>query len=88
MNRNGEPTVALYNLGNSQAEDLTHFIAVLEHALGKKAVLDLQPMQPGDVAETFADIAASTRDLGFKPVTGIKQGIPKFVEWYRDYHGV
>ena len=82
----GEPPVALYNLGNSQAEDLTHFIAVLEKTLGKKAVIDLQPMQPGDVPETFADIAASTRDLGYKPATRIETGIPKFIEWYRVYH--
>ena len=80
------PPTALYNLGNSRAEDLTHFIAVLEKALGKKAVIDLEPMQPGDVAETFADITASTRDLGFKPTTSIERGIPKFVEWYRGYH--
>jgi UDP-glucuronate 4-epimerase len=81
-----EPPTALYNLGNSCAEDLMHFISVLEKALGKKATVDLKPLQPGDVPETFADIAASTRDLGFKPATGIEQGIPKFVEWYRSYH--
>ena len=82
-----EPPVALYNLGNSQAEDLLHFISVLESALGKKAILDFQPMQKGDVPETYADITASTRDLGFKPTTSIEQGLPKFVEWYRKYHG-
>jgi UDP-glucuronate 4-epimerase len=82
----GEPPMALYNLGNSQAEDLMRFITVLENALGKKAIVDLQPLQPGDVPETYADITASTRDLGFKPVMGIEQGIPKFVEWYRSYH--
>jgi len=78
---------ALYNLGNSQAENLMDFIAVIEKALGKKAIIDLQPMQQGDVPETFADIAASARDLGFTPRTGIEHGIPKFVEWYRGYHG-
>ena len=82
----GEPPAAVYNLGNSYAEDLLRFIAVLENALGKKAIIDLQPLQPGDVPETYADIAATTRDLGFKPTTGIEQGIPKFVEWYRGYH--
>ncbi|MDE1900172.1 MAG: GDP-mannose 4,6-dehydratase [Alphaproteobacteria bacterium] len=86
VDKGAEPPVALYNLGNSQAEDLTRFIAVLENALGKKAIIDLQPMQPGDVPETFADIAASARDLGFKPMTGIEQGIEKFVAWYRGYH--
>ncbi|MDR3448255.1 MAG: NAD-dependent epimerase/dehydratase family protein [Alphaproteobacteria bacterium] len=82
----GEAPCALYNLGNSQAENLMDFIAVMEKALSKKAVIDFQPLQPGDVPETFADITASTRDFGFKPVTGIEQGIPKFVEWYRGYH--
>jgi UDP-glucuronate 4-epimerase len=81
-----EPPHAVYNLGNSQAEDLLHFIGVLENALGQKAVLDLHPMQPGDVPETFADIAASTRDLEYRPTTRIEQGIPQFVEWYRQYH--
>jgi UDP-glucuronate 4-epimerase len=81
-----EPPVAVYNLGNSRAEDLMHFITLLEQALGKKAVIDFQPLQPGDVPETTADIDISTRDLGFKPKVRIETGIPKFVEWYRAYH--
>jgi UDP-glucuronate 4-epimerase len=80
------PPARLYNLGNSHAENLMDFISVLEVALGKKAQVDFQPLQPGDVPETFADIAASTRDLGFHPKTPISEGIPKFVEWYRNYH--
>jgi len=79
---------ALYNLGNNRPEELTTFIGVLEEALGRKAELDLQPIQPGDVEATYADIEASTRDLGFVPATPIEQGIPRFVAWYRDYHGV
>ena len=63
------------------------FIEVIEQALGKKAEIDFQPMQPGDVQATYADIAASQRDLGFQPSTSIDEGIPKFVAWYRDYHG-
>jgi len=86
--RGVEPPAALYNLGNSHAEELMRFISILENTLGKKAIIDPQPMQQGDVYETFADIAATTRDLGFKPATGIEQGIPKFVEWYRGYHKV
>ena len=65
QDKSGEPPMALYNLGNSQAEDLMRFIGVLENALGQKAVMDLQPMQPGDAPETYADISASMRDLGF-----------------------
>lgn len=77
---------ALYNLGNSRAENLMDFIGALEKALNKKAQYDFQPIQPGDVLETFADISASTRDLGYKPTTSIETGIPKFVEWYKSYH--
>jgi UDP-glucuronate 4-epimerase len=80
------PPHALYNLGNHRAEKLTDFIAVLERALGRKAELRLEPMQPGDVARTFADIEASQRDLGFAPATPISVGLPKFVEWYRGYY--
>ncbi|HEU0117002.1 MAG TPA: NAD-dependent epimerase/dehydratase family protein [Alphaproteobacteria bacterium] len=82
----GDVPAALYNLGNSKAEDLMDFIGTLEKALGKKAEYDFQPMQPGDVKETFADITSSTRDLGYKPKTTIAEGIPRFVEWYRGYH--
>ena len=81
-----EPPAALYNLGNSKAEDLLHFIATLENALGKKAIIDFQPIQAGDVPETFADITASARDLGFAPKIGIEQGLNKFTEWYHAYH--
>jgi UDP-glucuronate 4-epimerase len=77
----------LYNLGNHRCETLPRFIELIEQALGKKAQLDLQPMQPGDVRETFADIEAARRDLGFEPRTSIDEGIPRFIAWYRDYHG-
>jgi UDP-glucuronate 4-epimerase len=78
----------LYNLGNHRAEDLRHFIDVLERAVGKTARKEMRAMQPGDVAETYADIDASTRDLGFRPKTTIEEGLPKFVEWFRSYHRV
>jgi UDP-glucuronate 4-epimerase len=84
----GAPPVKLYNLGNSCAENLMDFIAVLENALGKKAQYDFQPLQPGDVVETFADITASTHELGFKPVTSIAEGVPKFVAWFKGFHNV
>jgi UDP-glucuronate 4-epimerase len=84
----GEPPHRLYNLGNHRSEPLMRFIEVIEKSCGKKAKLDLQPMQPGDVRETYADIQPSTRDLGFQPKTTIDQGVPRFVAWYRDYHGV
>jgi len=78
----------LYNLGNSKSEQLMHFIEVIEDAIGKKAIIDLQPMQPGDVKETYADIKLSIKDLNFHPTTTIKEGIPLFVEWFKKYHKV
>jgi UDP-glucuronate 4-epimerase len=82
-----DPPHALYNLGNHRSEALMEFIGLIEAATGRKAELNLLPMQPGDVRETYADIAASQRDLGFEPKTTIREGIPRFVDWYRSYHG-
>ena len=77
----------LYNLGNNRSEELLDFIATIEAALGKKALIELAPIQPGDVKDTYADIETSRRDLGFAPKTTIREGIPKFVAWYRFYYG-
>jgi UDP-glucuronate 4-epimerase len=77
----------IYNIGNHHPTPLLRFIAVLEEALGRRANLRLVPMQPGEVKETFADIEASSRDLGFHPRTPIEEGIPRFVAWYNAYHG-
>ena len=82
----GDPPHALYNLGNCKPQKLTDFVAVLEQSIGRKAELIFEPMQPGDVPTTFADIEASRRDLGFEPLTPIEAGLPNFVNWYRDYH--
>lgn len=78
----------IYNLGNHRSESLMDFIRTIEAALGIKATLDLLPMQVGDVKETFADIEASRRDLGFEPRTSIADGIPRFIAWYKDYYRV
>ncbi len=78
----------LYNIGNHQPVDLLRFIEVLEQALGKKAEKKLLPMQPGDVPATYADIDDLTRDMGFKPTTPIEVGIPRFVQWYREFYKV
>jgi UDP-glucuronate 4-epimerase len=77
---------ALYNIGNHRSEDLMRVVELLEQAVGKKALISPEPMQPGDVRETFADISAIERDHGFKPTTTIDEGVPRFVEWYREYH--
>jgi UDP-glucuronate 4-epimerase len=82
---NGTPH-RIYNLGNSTPEPLMGLIETLEIALGKKAEKVFEPMQPGDVKETYADIEASRRDLGFEPTVPINVGVPRFVEWYRAYH--
>ena len=79
---------AVYNIGNSRSEDLMRVVELLEQATGRKALLDPQPMQPGDVKDTFADISAIERDHGFRPTTSIDEGVPRFVAWYREYHKV
>lgn len=81
-------THALYNIGNSRSEELTRVVGLLEEATGRKALIDPQPMQAGDVKDTFADISAIERDIGFRPTTSIDQGVPQFVDWYRGYHGL
>jgi UDP-glucuronate 4-epimerase len=78
----------LYNIGNNNSEELTRMIEIIEEACGRKAEKQLMPMQPGDVRDTFADISAIQRDLGFQPSTKIDVGVPRFVDWYRSYHGI
>jgi UDP-glucuronate 4-epimerase len=77
---------AIYNIGNSRSEDLMRVVALLEQATGRKALLSPEPMQAGDVRETFADISAIERDHGFEPKVTIDEGVPRFVQWYREYH--
>lgn len=76
----------VYNIGNHQPAELMRFIEVLEQALGKKAEKKLMPMQPGDVPATYADIDDLSRDVGFAPATPIEEGIPRFVQWYREFY--
>lgn len=76
----------LYNIGNHRSEHLMKVVEILEHECGRPAQIDFQPIQPGDVRETFADITAIAGDLGYAPTTAIEVGVPRFVQWYRDYH--
>ena len=76
----------IYNIGNSHPEDLTYVISLLEKEFGRPAAKEMLPMQPGDVAATYADVADLERDIGFKPSTPIEDGIARFAKWYRDYH--
>lgn len=83
----GQMPHRVYNIGNSQSEKLMDFVAAVENALGKKAEIDFQPMQPGDVADTYADIEDTRRDFGFNPRTSMNDGVVKFIEWYMEYYG-
>ena len=76
----------VFNLGNSQPVELTYFIQCIEKELGRKARMNLLPLQPGDVPETTADIDKSRRMLGFSPKVGIEQGIKEFIAWYKAYY--
>lgn len=82
------PPHRVYNLGNNKREPLLKLIEILEKSIGKKAKQRVEPMQPGDVQATYADIDAARRDLGFEPRTPIEVGVPRFIAWYREYHGV
>lgn len=73
----------IFNLGESQTVKLSYLIELLENALGKKAVIDRQPPQPGDVPITFANIAKAREKLGYNPQVKIEEGIPKFIDWFR-----
>ena len=76
----------VYNIGNNKPVELMHMIEVLEKAIGRTANKNMMDIQPGDVPETFADIDALQRDVGFKPDTPIETGIERFVDWYKSYH--
>jgi UDP-glucuronate 4-epimerase len=78
----------LYNIGNSQPVEVMHVIATLERLLGRKALLEMLPMQPGDVPATYADVDDLVRDAGFRPSTPIDEGIGRFVAWYREYYKI
>lgn len=78
----------VYNVGNHHPEELMHVVGLLERELGRTAIKELLPMQPGDVLETFADVEDLMRDTGFVPSTPIEQGVRNFVAWYRHYHKV
>jgi UDP-glucuronate 4-epimerase len=78
----------IYNIGNHQPVELLRFIEVLEQAIGKNAKKKLLPIQPGDVPATYADIEDLSRDVGFKPLTPIEVGLPRFVQWYRDFYKI
>jgi UDP-glucuronate 4-epimerase len=77
----------VFNIGNAHPEQLLHFIALLEQAIGCKAIQQLEPMQPGDVVATAADTSALEAWVGFRPSTPLELGIERFAAWYRSYYG-
>ncbi|MBU8918671.1 NAD-dependent epimerase [Bacillus sp. FJAT-29953] len=76
----------IYNIGNNNPVKLMVFIQILEKLIGKKAIVELLPMQPGDVKETYADITSLQNDVGFYPATPLELGLGQFVDWYKKYH--
>jgi UDP-glucuronate 4-epimerase len=78
----------LYNIGNGRPEAIGSLIQAIELATGRTAVRKLQPMQPGDIRSTFADITSAREELGYDPKTPISEGVPEFVAWYKNYHGL
>jgi UDP-glucuronate 4-epimerase len=78
---------AIYNIGNHQPVGLLDYIGILERALGKKAKLEMKPMQPGDVKATYADTRALQKAVGFAPSTPLNEGLARFAEWFRSYYG-
>jgi len=90
--RNPDPATSaapwrLYNIGNHEPVGLLTLIELIEEALGRKAVKNLLPLQPGGVTETYADVGALARDIGFRPNTPVRVGVRRFVDWYLSYYG-
>lgn len=77
----------IYNIGNDSPVSLRDYIAAIEDALGLKAELELLPLQPGDVPETHADVRALAEATGYRPATPVREGVKRFIAWYRDYYG-
>lgn len=84
----GFPPYRIYNIGNNQPVELTRLIQVLEQKIGKEAIIEWHPMQPGDVPITYADIDELSQRVGYRPHTSIEEGVSRFVEWYREYYNV
>ncbi|MCL4791853.1 MAG: NAD-dependent epimerase/dehydratase family protein, partial [Gammaproteobacteria bacterium] len=78
----------LYNIGNARPVDLMHYIAVLEERLGRKAEMNMLPLQAGDVPDTWADVEDLARDVDYRPATPVETGVARFVDWYMDYHQI
>jgi UDP-glucuronate 4-epimerase len=78
----------IYNIGNNEPADVPYVVSLIEKSLGRTAIREMAPMQPGDVPATYADVDDLMRDVGFRPSTTIEDGVARFIAWYREYHGV
>ena len=78
----------IYNIGNSEPVPLLDYVAAIEEATGRKAIREYLPMQPGDVPDTWADVSELEREIGYRPRTPVREGMARFVTWYRSYYGV
>ena len=85
---NTQAPYKVYNIGNHHPAKLMHFVELIEQAMGKKAVKEMLPMQPGDVTATYADVTDLVQDVGFSPNTPLEVGIKNFVDWYKEYYGL
>lgn len=84
----GKAPARVLNIGNTKSEHLMDFIGLIEDSLGKKAELEFMPMQDGDVPATYAEITETTDVAGYKPTTSIQEGVPQFIQWYKEYYQV
>ena len=78
----------IYNIGNNKPVELLEYVAAIEEATGRKSIREYLPMQPGDVPDTWADVSDLEREMGYRPNTPVREGVARFVNWYRSYYGV
>ena len=78
----------IYNIGNEESVELLRYIEVLEKCLGRKAIIEMLPLQPGDVPDTEADVSDLIANVGYRPMVSVEEGVAKFVAWYRDYYKI
>ena len=78
----------VYNIGNSRPVDLLDYIGAVEKCVDRKAIMNLLPLQQGDVPDTMADVQALEQDMGYRPATTVEVGVARFVAWYREYYKI
>lgn len=84
----GEAPARIFNIGNTRSEDLMDFVRIIEREMGRKADIEMLPMQAGDVEQTYADVTETTEAVGYRPTTTIEEGIPLFVAWFKQYYRI